>query len=92
MLDEFVFLNDEKKIKEIVIYNPKKIADQIGDIQVIKDKLYVPSFDNSEIKLRELVYENLHQKYGNNPDKKIVERIEKELNPIIKYGYSAIYW
>lgn len=92
MLDEFVFLNDEKKIKEIVIYNPKKIADQIGDIQVIKDKLYVPSFDDSEIKLRELVYENLHQKYGNNPDKKIVERIEKELNPIIKYGYSAIYW
>ncbi|ENY69387.1 DNA polymerase III polC-type [Metamycoplasma auris 15026] len=92
MIGQFIFLNDEKIIKDIVINNPKKIASQIEDIQVIKDKLYVPSFDNSPIKLRELVYKNLYEKYGNNPDKKIIDRVEKELNPIIKYGYSAIYW
>lgn len=92
MLDEFSFLGDEKIIKDLVINNPKLIADQIEKIQVIKDKLYVPTFDDSPVKLRNLVYENLYKKYGNDPDSKIVERIEKELNPIIKYGYSVIYW
>lgn len=92
MLDEFTFIGDEKTIKELVIYNPKKIADQIDDIQVIKDQLYVPTFDDSPVKLRNLVYENLYKRYGNNPDPIIIERIEKELNPIIKYGYSVIYW
>ncbi|PZW00555.1 PolC-type DNA polymerase III [Metamycoplasma auris] len=92
MIDQFIFLGDEKIIKDLVINNPKKIVEQIEDIQVIKDKLYVPSFDNSPVKLRELVYKNLYEKYGSNPDKKIIERVEKELNPIIKYGYSAIYW
>ncbi|MGX9339790.1 PolC-type DNA polymerase III [Mycoplasma sp. 2261] len=92
MLDEFAFLGDEKLIKDIVIYNPKKIANQIENIQVIKDKLYVPTFDDSPTKLRNLVYENLYKKYGKSPDPIIIERIEKELNPIIKYGYSVIYW
>ncbi|BAP39396.1 PolC-type DNA polymerase III [Metamycoplasma canadense] len=92
MLDEFLFLEDEKLIKEIVIYNPREIANSIEEIQVIKDNLYVPTFDNSPTNLRNLVYENLHKIYGKNPDPKIIERIEKELNPIIKYGYSVIYW
>lgn len=92
MLDEFTFIGDERTIKELVIYNPKKIADQIEDIQVIKDQLYVPTFDDSPVKLRNLVYENLYKRYGNNPDPIIIERIEKELNPLIKYGYSVIYW
>ncbi|CRH46354.1 DNA polymerase III polC-type [Mycoplasmopsis arginini] len=91
MLDEFTFIGDERTIKELVIYNPKKIADQIEEIQVIKDQLYVPTFDDSPVKLRNLVYENLYKRYGNNPDPIIIERIEKELNPLIKYGYSVIY-
>ncbi|MBN4089618.1 PolC-type DNA polymerase III [Mycoplasma enhydrae] len=92
MLDEFLFLGDEKIIKDIVINNPKAIAAQIEPIQVIKDKLYVPTFDDSPKKLRNLVYENLKIKYGDNVDSSIIERVEKELNPIIKYGYSVIYW
>ncbi|AZZ65601.1 PolC-type DNA polymerase III [Metamycoplasma phocicerebrale] len=92
MLDEFVFLGDEKLIKDIVIRNPKKIASQIEKVEVIKDKLYVPKFDDSPTKLRNLVYQNLKERYGDNPDSLIVERVEKELNPIIKYGYSVIYW
>ncbi|TPI02456.1 exonuclease domain-containing protein [Mycoplasma struthionis] len=93
MLREFKFLEDIYLIKELVIENPKYIASQIdGDIEVIKNQLYVPEFDDSPTKLRELVYETLHKKYGDNPDPLIVSRIEKELIPIIKYGYSAIYW
>ncbi|WP_373439141.1 PolC-type DNA polymerase III [Metamycoplasma equirhinis] len=93
MKAEFKFLNDVDLIKQIVVDNPKKISDQIeANIQIIKDNLHVPEFDNSPQKLREIVYENLEKIYGKNPEKTIVERIEKELNPIIKYGYSVIYW
>lgn len=93
MLKEFAFLNDSYLINEIVIENPNKIANEISsNIQVIKDKLYVPTFDNSPQKLREVVYKTLKERYGDNPDPIIVKRIEKELNPIIKYGYSVIYW
>ncbi|AWX42547.1 DNA polymerase III polC-type [Metamycoplasma cloacale] len=93
MLDEFSFLNDANLIKEIVIKNPKMISDSIdSNIEVIKNKLYVPTFDDSANKLRDLVYKNAHQRYGQNIDPIIQARIEKELNPIIKYGYSVIYW
>ncbi|MBN0970504.1 PolC-type DNA polymerase III [Mycoplasma phocoeninasale] len=93
MLNEFKFLNDANLIYEIVVKNPKIIASQIdGSIQVIKDKLYVPEFDDSANNLRRVVMDSLYERYGNSPDEKIITRVDKELNPIIKYGYSAIYW
>ncbi len=93
MLKEFAFLNDGLLTRDIVINNTRKIAEMISDdIKVIKDKLYFPNFDNSPERLKEVVYKNLKVKYGDNPDPTIVERIEKELNPIIKYGYSVTYW
>ncbi|AWX69436.1 PolC-type DNA polymerase III [[Mycoplasma] anseris] len=93
MLQEFNFLNDGELVNEIVINNPKKMANSIAsDIQVIKDKLYVPNFDDSANKLKETVYANAKAKYGENIDPLILQRIERELNPIIKYGYSVIYW
>jgi DNA polymerase III alpha subunit (gram-positive type) len=30
-------------------------------------------------------------KYGSNPDKIIVERLEKELNAVINNGYAVVY-
>ncbi|AXE61032.1 DNA polymerase III alpha subunit [[Mycoplasma] phocae] len=93
MLNEFKFLNDANLIYELVIKNPKIIASQIeNNIQVIKDKLYVPEFDDSANNLRKVVMKSLYEKYGDNPDESIITRVNKELNPIIKYGYSAIYW
>ncbi|WP_306766856.1 PolC-type DNA polymerase III [Metamycoplasma neophronis] len=93
MLKEFNFLNDGMLVRDIVVNNTHKIADQIeGNIEVIKNKLYFPEFDNSPEKLRAVVYKNLSDRYGENPDQYILDRIEKELNPIIKYGYSVTYW
>jgi DNA polymerase III subunit alpha len=92
MISEFRFLNNINLINEIVIDNSNEIASKIDpNIEVIKNKLYVPTFDDSQIKLRDLVYKNAKERYGENIDHRIKNRIDKELNPIIKYGYSVIY-
>ncbi|MBU4692165.1 PolC-type DNA polymerase III [Mycoplasma zalophi] len=92
MLDEFKFLEDKQTIEDLVINNTHLIASQIEKIQVIKDKLYVPNFDNSPEKLKEIVYKTAYERYGNPLPELIETRIKKELNPIIEYGYSVIYW
>lgn len=92
MLDQFAFLGDKKLIEEVVIDNSQKIANMCENIQVIKNKLYTPIFDDSANKLRALVYENAHKKYGEIIPEVLEKRIEAELNPIINYGFSVIYW
>ncbi|KDE44413.1 PolC-type DNA polymerase III [Metamycoplasma hyosynoviae] len=93
MKNEFLFLNDANLINEIVVENTHKIADMVeSNLEIIKNKLFIPIFDNSDKNLKSLVYENATKRYGENIDVKIKERIDKELNSIIKYGYSVIYW
>ena len=91
MKNEFLFLNDEKLIKEIVITNPNKIADLIEDLQIIKDRLYTPEMENSDQLTRDMVYNKAYELYGNPLPKIVEERIEKELNGIISNGYSVLY-
>ncbi|QBF34865.1 PolC-type DNA polymerase III [Mycoplasmopsis phocirhinis] len=92
MLEQFSFLNDVNLINEIVVKNTQKIADMIENVEVIKDKLYTPVFDDSKTKLRDLVYQNAKKKYGVNLPDIVKQRIEAELTPIIKYGFDVIYW
>lgn len=92
MLENFKFLNDEKLTYEIVVENSNMIADLIDYIQVIKDKLYTPKFDDSDNKLAELVYRKAHEIYGDELPVIVSERIERELKPILEYGFSVVYW
>ncbi|VEU78304.1 PolC-type DNA polymerase III [Mycoplasmopsis columbinasalis] len=92
MLTQFAFLQDEALIEEIVITNTHKIADLCEEVEVIKKGLFKPEFDDSDHKLRALVYENAHKLYGEKLPEFIEQRIESEIEPIIKFGYSVIYW
>ncbi|UUM25596.1 PolC-type DNA polymerase III [Mycoplasmopsis agalactiae] len=92
MLEQFAFLNDKKLAEEIVIDNTQKIANMAENIEVIKNGLFTPEFDDSKKKLHDLVYKNAHAKYGENLPELIQKRIDSELNPIIKYGFDVIYW
>ncbi len=93
MLEHFKFLHDEKLAYEIVVENTNMIADLIDkDIEIIKNKLYAPKFDDSDNKLSNLVYKKAHEIYGDELPKIVKERIERELEPIIKYGFSVVYW
>ena len=89
----FQFLNSSALVEEIVVTNPNQLNDLIDeDIEVIKTKLYAPNFDDSSNKLKDLVYENAYKIYGKNLPSIIKERIDHELEPIIKYGFSVVYW
>ncbi|AWX70137.1 PolC-type DNA polymerase III [Mycoplasmopsis anatis] len=92
MIQEFKFLNDIKLIEEIVIDNPNKIADLVEEIEVIKKDLYTPKFDDSTIKLPELVYKTAHEIYGEKLPEIVEKRIKKEIEPILKYGFDVVYW
>ena len=92
MIEAFAFLGDVRLVEEIVITNTRLIADQIERVQVIKDKLYTPKFGDSDAELTKLVYKTAREEYGEILPEVIEKRIEKELDPIIKYGFAVIYW
>ncbi|ADE19965.1 PolC-type DNA polymerase III [Mycoplasma crocodyli] len=91
MIEEFSFLED-KLAYEIVVENTNLITDKINEIEVIKKDLYTPKFDDSPTKLKDLVYKTAREKYGEKLPEIVENRIKKEINPILKYGYDVIYW
>lgn len=91
MLDCFSFLGQEKAY-EIVIKNSRKIASKIGEVKPLKDKLYPPFIENCDNRLKDRVYKKAHEMYGETLPKLISDRLEAELNGIIKYGYSVQFF
>ncbi|PPE05077.1 DNA polymerase III subunit alpha [Entomoplasma ellychniae] len=93
MLQEFSWLNDEKLINEIVIKNTNAISDQIEpNIDIIRQGLFTPNIEDANQKLKDLCYQTAHDLYGENLPKIVSERLEKELNAIIKHGFAVVYW
>ena len=91
MLAEFDYLPPEKAF-EVVVTNPNLIADMVEPgIRAIPKGTYPPSIDGAEDELRTATYKKLHDIYGENPPSIITERVDKELNSIIKHGYAVLY-
>jgi DNA polymerase-3 subunit alpha (Gram-positive type) len=92
MLDEFSFLKDEQKIKEIVIDNSQLFLSHINaDIKPVKTGSYRPKLGDVATKLKNLVYDRAHELYGKQIPKIIEDRIEHELKMIIDNDYAIIY-
>ncbi|MFC0229900.1 PolC-type DNA polymerase III [Bhargavaea ullalensis] len=90
MLEEFAFLGEEKA-EEIVIDNPRWVAEQIGEVQVIKDELFTPVIEGADDEVRDLTYTMAHSIYGEKLPEIVTERLEKELKSIIGHGFGVIY-
>ena len=90
MLKEFSYLGDDLAY-EVVVTNTNKIADMIDDILPIPDGTYPPKIDGAEEEIKELTYKKAHEIYGEKLPIIVKERIEKELNSIIKNGFSVMY-
>ena len=94
MLENFSFLEDNELIHEMVILNPKKIADTVEIIEVIIETggvPFSPKIENSEQTVKDLVYGKAHSIYGDPLPELIEKRIESELTGIIKGGFDVIY-
>ncbi|MBD0380318.1 PolC-type DNA polymerase III [Paenibacillus sedimenti] len=90
MLEEFKFLGEEKA-QEVVIRSTNELADRFEEIQLFPDKLFTPIIEGADEEIRNTCYSTAKGMYGDELPEVIVARLEKELVPIIKYGFSANY-
>ena len=90
MLEEFSYLGEEKA-REVVIDNPRKIADLIEEIELLPPgQLFPPRLENSEQELNDRVWAKCHAMYGENPPQLIVDRLNVELGSILG-KYDVVY-
>ncbi len=90
MLKEFAYLGKEKA-EEVVVTNTNMIADMVETIELLpKGKLFPPRLENSEEDLNRLVWDKVHELYGENPPDLIVDRLNVELGGILG-KYDVVY-
>lgn len=95
MLEEFAYLGKEKA-EEVVIDNPKKIADRVNDVNLFprhpegKDT-FQPLWEDAADSIRNTCYDQAHEWYGEDLPEIVEARIEKELGAVIGYGFATLY-
>ena len=90
MLEEFAYLGKEKA-REVVVDNPRLIADWCENVRPLPDGLFAPKLENSDGELKDLVWGKAHELYGEEPPQIVVDRINAELKDIIGCQYDVIY-
>lgn len=90
MLQEFSYLGHEKAF-EVVVENTNKIADMCSQISPISPEKCPPHIDGCEQTIKDIAYGKAHELYGDQLPKIVQERLDKELDSIIKNGFSVMY-
>jgi len=95
MLEEFSYLGKEKA-HEVVIDNPKKIADMVGELRLFpkhpegKDT-FQPFWEDAANDIETRSWTRAKELYGDPLPELIQKRLEKELGSIIGYGFGTLY-
>ncbi len=92
MLSKFSYLSKEEAEK-IVITNTNKILEECENISTIENNYEpkYPEIKNSKETIKEKCYKKAHEIYGNKLPKEVEERLELEINSIVKNNYETIY-
>ena len=90
MLSQFEYLGEDTAY-EVVVKNPNLIADMCEEIKPIPDGTYPPKIEGSDEELRRICYERMEDYYGSPLPEYIKERLDKELESIIKNGFAVLY-
>lgn len=90
MLELFSYLGEEKA-EEVVIHNTNKLADLFEEIELFPSKPFFPVIEGADQEIRETCYAEAKRRYGDPLPDIVAKRLEKELGPIIKYGFAALF-
>lgn len=97
MLREFAFLGPELA-QRVVVENTSLLADEFEEIKLFPKSggptdngLFSPIIEGSEEEIRSKCYDTAKRMYGEPIPEIVTARLEKELKPIIGYGFSANY-
>lgn len=90
MLKEFEYLGLEKAY-EVVVTNTNKISDMCERISPISPEKCPPHIEGCEQTIKDIAYSKAHELYGDPLPDLVQERLDKELNSIIKNGFSVMY-
>ncbi len=90
MLADFAYLGEDTAY-EVVVKNPNMIADMCEEILPIPKGTYPPKIPGSDEELRKICYDRMEDYYGSPLPEYIRERLDKELESIIKNGFAVLY-
>ncbi len=91
MLREFDYLGREKA-HEVVVGNPNKIADMVTEFDLFQEETAMPVIDKADEKITELAYRTAKEVYGDPLPPIVAERLNRELDSIVKHGFSVLYY
>ena len=95
MLADFAFLGPEKA-REVVIDNPRKIADRVEAISLFPKHpqnlvTFQPKWDDAEDNIVRMTWGTAREMYGDKLPQIVEDRLNKELRSIVGYGYCTLY-
>ncbi|OPJ60201.1 DNA polymerase III subunit alpha [Clostridium oryzae] len=90
MLKEFSYLGEEKAY-EVVVTNTNLVSDMCEQISPISPEKCPPHIDGCEKTIKNIAYDKAHELYGDPLPEIVQARLDKELESIIKNGFSVMY-
>ena len=90
MLEEFSYLGEEKAY-EVVVTNTNKISDMCDRISPISPEKCPPHIPGCEQQIEDIAMGKAKELYGEQLPEIVQQRLDKELQSIIKNGFSVMY-
>jgi len=89
MLEAFDYLGD--RAREVVIDNPKKLADACEMVRPVPKGTFPPVIEGADEEFREMCMAKAKRIYGDDLPEIVEKRLLRELNSIIGNGYAVMY-
>lgn len=89
-LKEFEYLGKDTAY-EVVVKNTQMLAESIEHVKPIPDETFPPKIDGADEELVEITTNKAVELYGEVLPKPVKDRLDRELNSIIKNGFAVLY-